>query len=96
VGLGGFASRWPVTLSGGEQQRVAIARALLVGSRVILADEPTGALDADNSVRVAELLVEIAERDGVCVVVATHDPEVAGRLPRRLRLIRAQVQEQTA
>jgi putative ABC transport system ATP-binding protein len=96
VGLGGFASRWPVTLSGGEQQRVAIARALLVGSRVILADEPTGALDADNSVRVAELLVEIAERDGVCVVVATHDPEVAGRLPRRLRLTRAQVQEQTA
>jgi putative ABC transport system ATP-binding protein len=96
VGLGGYGPRWPATLSGGEQQRVAIARALLLGSRVILADEPTGALDADNSQRVAELLAEIAERDGVCVVVATHDPEVAGRLPRRLRLDRARVSEQPA
>ena len=96
VGLGGYADRWPKTLSGGEQQRVAIARALLLGSRIILADEPTGALDAGNSVRVAELLVEIAARDDVCVVVATHDADVAARLPRRLRLIGGKVQELVA
>jgi putative ABC transport system ATP-binding protein len=96
VGLGGYAGRWPVTLSGGEQQRVAIARALLVGSRVILADEPTGALDADNSIRVAELLAEIARRDGVCVLVATHDADVAALLPRRLRLVGGAVQEPVA
>lgn len=86
VGLDGFGERWPTRLSGGEQQRVAIARALLLGSKVILADEPTGALDADNSLRVAALLNEIAERDGVYVVVATHDPDVAASMPRRLRL----------
>jgi putative ABC transport system ATP-binding protein len=96
VGLDGYAGRWPMTLSGGEQQRVAIARALLLGSRVILADEPTGALDADNSLRVAELLVRIAERDGVCVIVATHDVEVAARLPRQLRLAGGRLQEPVA
>ena len=96
VGLDDYAGRWPMTLSGGEQQRVAIARALLLGSRVILADEPTGALDADNSLRVAELLVRIAERDGVCVIVATHDVEVAARLPRQLRLAGGRLQEPVA
>jgi ABC-type lipoprotein export system ATPase subunit len=96
VGLDGYAGRWPMTLSGGEQQRVAIARALLLGSRVILADEPTGALDADNSLRVAELLVRIAERDGVSVIVATHDADVASRLPRRLRLAGGRLQESAA
>jgi len=96
VGLAGYAGRWPMTLSGGEQQRVAIARAVLLGSRVILADEPTGALDADNSIRVAELLVRIAARDDVCVVVATHDADVAAVLPRRLRLVGGKVQELVA
>jgi ABC-type lipoprotein export system ATPase subunit len=96
VDLAGYEARWPGTLSGGEQQRVAIARALLLGSRVILADEPTGALDVDNSLRVAELLAGIAERDGVCVVVATHDSEVASRMPRQVRLIRGRLQETAA
>jgi ABC-type lipoprotein export system ATPase subunit len=96
VGLDGFSARWPLTLSGGEQQRVAIARALLLGSRVILADEPTGSLDVDNSLRVAELLAEVAQREGIYVVVATHDPDVAALLPRNVRLARGRIEEQPA
>lgn len=81
VGLAGYGDRQPATLSGGEQQRVAIARSLLSGGTVLLADEPTGALDSDNTVRVADLLIELGVREGVTVVVATHDPEVARRMP---------------
>jgi ABC-type lipoprotein export system ATPase subunit len=86
VGLAGFESRRPRTLSGGEQQRVAIARALVLRCRVILADEPTGALDSENSRTVARLLVELAEQSDVITVVATHDPEVATLMAHRVRL----------
>ena len=79
-------SRMPSTLSGGQQQRVAIARALLTGASVVLADEPTGALDRENSSRVADVLVSLAERDGLTVVVATHDSNVADRMQQRLRI----------
>lgn len=85
VGLDGCGPRSPRTLSGGQQQRVAIARSLVVGSRVLLADEPTGALDVDSSRAVARVLRDAADR-GVLVVVATHDPEVADVMPRRLSL----------
>ena len=73
VGLKGLGRRLPAQLSGGQKQRVGIARALVGGRMVLLADEPTGALDSENSVSVFELLREFA-RDGVAVVVATHDP----------------------
>ena len=86
VGLAGTADREPATLSGGEQQRVAIARALVSGARVLLADEPTGALDADATTRVADLLAGLGERSGVTVVVATHDAAVAGRMAMTLAL----------
>ena len=85
VGLDASGDRWPATLSGGEQQRVAIARALALDAETILADEPTGSLDEENSRNVAALLNECAGR-GVVVVVATHDPVVAGLMSRRLRL----------
>ena len=86
VHLHGYADREAGELSGGEQQRVAIARALVLRPRVILADEPTGALDEGNTMVVADLLADIArERDAV-VVVATHDPAVAGRCDRMLRI----------
>ena len=86
VHLHGYAGREAGELSGGEQQRVAIARALVLRPRVILADEPTGALDEGNTMVVADLLADIArERDAV-VVVATHDPAVAGRCDRMLRI----------
>ncbi len=76
--------RRPASMSGGEQQRAAIARTLVAGTKVILADEPTGALDADNTHLVAEILVGLGQRDGRTVIVATHDPAVADRMDRRL------------
>lgn len=87
VGLEGITpDRMPETLSGGEQQRVAIARTLLAGCTVLLADEPTGALDAENTEHVAELLVQMAHEYGVAVVVATHDPGVSSKAKRQLRM----------
>lgn len=77
----------PETLSGGEIQRVAIARALAHEPRLVLADEPTGALDEENSLRVVELLVGAAKDLGAAVIVATHDPLVASSTDRVLRLL---------
>jgi ABC-type lipoprotein export system ATPase subunit len=71
------SSRKPGSLSGGEQQRLAIARLLVCRVAVVLADEPTGALDLENTERVARILVELGGLPGVTVVVATHDPVVA-------------------
>jgi ABC-type lipoprotein export system ATPase subunit len=78
VGLSDKAESLPVHLSGGEQQRVAIARAVATHPRYILADEPTGSLDATNSVHIAQLLLQIARESQVGVLVATHDPLVSG------------------
>ncbi len=65
--------RFPGMLSGGEQQRVAIARSLSMDTNLLLADEPTGNLDEENSQNIVDILVSIAHRDGYCVVIATHD-----------------------
>ena len=70
-------NRLPNMLSGGEQQRVAIARALVSGSRIILADEPTGNLDSENGRNIVEILKRLAYEEGCCVVIVTHDPAVA-------------------
>lgn len=70
-------SRMPNMLSGGEQQRVAIARALASGTELILADEPTGNLDSENSRNIVDILLSLAHDEGRCVIVVTHDPEVA-------------------
>ena len=69
--------RFPANLSGGEQQRVAIARTLSTGAPVLLADEPTGNLDGENTKIVMEILRRLAHEEGRCVIVVTHDPEVA-------------------
>ena len=69
--------RYPANLSGGQQQRVAIARALASGAKVILADEPTGNLDVENTQRVMEILGSLADEQGYCVIVVTHDSDVA-------------------
>jgi putative ABC transport system ATP-binding protein len=81
VGLPGVGHRKPGQLSGGQQQRVAIARALAAAPRVLLADEPTGALDTDSGNEVLGVLRELADR-GETVVLVTHDPHVAARADR--------------
>jgi len=69
--------RFPSNLSGGEQQRVAIARSLASGAKILLADEPTGNLDVANTENIMALLTKLAHEDGYCVIVVTHDLEVA-------------------
>ena len=69
--------RYPSNLSGGEQQRVAIARSLSTGARVILADEPTGNLDVENGEAVIGILRHLAHDEGYCVIVVTHDLDIA-------------------
>ena len=69
--------RYPSQLSGGEQQRVAIARALSSGARILLADEPTGNLDGENSRNIVDILTRLAHEGGYCVVIVTHDPAIA-------------------
>lgn len=86
LGLGEHGGSHPDVLSGGETQRAGIARALAHEPRLILADEPTGALDEANSIHIAGLLVGAAKDLGATVVVATHDPLVASRADRVFRL----------
>ncbi len=86
VGLSHRLDSVPERLSGGEQQRVAIARALVRGPRMILADEPTGALDIETGATVMALLEEVASENGAALITITHDPNVAALARRRLRL----------
>lgn len=86
VGLSHRLDSLPERLSGGEQQRVAIARALIRSPRMILADEPTGALDVETGTTVMELLEEVSTENGAALITITHDPNVAGLARRRLRL----------
>jgi len=86
VGLAGRAETFPNMLSGGEQQRVAIARALVRGPRLILADEPTGALDVDTGQAVMALLDTVATESGAALVTITHDVNVAALARASYRL----------
>ena len=72
-------NRYPTKLSGGEQQRVAIARTLATGAKTILADEPTGNLDGENSKRIIEILQALAHKQGFCVIIVTHDLDIASQ-----------------
>jgi putative ABC transport system ATP-binding protein len=86
VGLAGFESRQPRTLSGGQLQRVAIARALVHRPPLVLADEPTGNLDPDTAARVIELLAAQVRAEGAACVLVTHSTAAAARADRVLRL----------
>ena len=86
VGLSSRASHYPAQLSGGEQQRVALARAAAPRPALILADEPTGNLDAANGDAVMDLLFGLRDRHGATLVMVTHAPELAARCDRVVRL----------
>ena len=86
VGLSDREGHRPAKLSGGEQQRVAIARALANSPKVLIADEPTGNLDQETAERVFELLMRLTRETGVSSLVATHNPDLAARMDRKLAL----------
>ena len=86
LGLKDWATHYPNELSGGQRQRVAIARALITKPKIILADEPTGALDSKTSVEVMELLKRLNQDDHMTQIIVTHDPTVAQQTNRIIRI----------
>ena len=86
VGLGAHADKKPAQLSGGERQRVAVVRALIRGPGLILADEPTGALDAASAAMLMDMLLDLNTEEGTALVLVTHDAALAARMSRRYRL----------
>ncbi len=87
MGLSGRMTHRPAALSGGEQQRVAIARALANGPKVLLADEPTGNLDPGTSDRVFSALMDLVRETGLAALIATHNPDLAGKMDRTVTLV---------
>ena len=86
VGLGDRTGHYPAQLSGGEQQRVALARAFCTGPKLLFADEPTGNLDQRTGADIIELMTSLNREAGTTLVLVTHDPDLAGRARRILRL----------
>ena len=94
VSLGGYETRFPEELSGGEQQRVAIARALVHEPDIVLADEPTGNLDLETATDVIRLLDRLCRETGKTLIMATHSREVIGRADRVLTIRSARLHEE--
>ena len=94
LGLAEHANKRPNQLSGGQRQRVAIARALANRPEIIVADEPTGALDTASTEQVFSILRDIADQ-GQTVVVVTHDPALAARADRRIHIVDGKIAETT-
>jgi putative ABC transport system ATP-binding protein len=95
VGLSARARHRPTQLSGGEQQRVALARAFAVSPRILLADEPTGNLDAHTGAQIIELMFAMNREQDASLVIVTHDPALASRCGRQLRLEGGRLASQT-
>ncbi len=84
LGILSHAEHYPCQLSGGQQQRASIARAIITKPNILIADEPTGALDHDNSMQIMQILKEINRSHGTTVILVTHDREIAGMCNKRL------------
>ena len=93
VGLAERLDHYPAQLSGGEQQRVALARALAPNPSILVADEPTGNLDEDTGQQIVELLFHGHEERGTTLVLVTHDPALAARCGRVLRMHSGRAEE---
>lgn len=91
VGIGDKLDSYPSQLSGGQQRRVAIARALINSPDIILADEPTGDLDEDTEAEIMDLFEEINKKQGVTIILITHNLELAGKAQTKLRMSRGQL-----
>jgi putative ABC transport system ATP-binding protein len=95
VGLGSRVDHYPVQLSGGEQQRVALARAFINRPKILFCDEPTGNLDGDTSHAMVDLIFGLNREKGTTLVLVTHDPELARKCQRMIRLRSGGVVEDT-
>jgi putative ABC transport system ATP-binding protein len=92
VGLGGREDHYPSQLSGGQQQRVAIARAIVTNPDVILADEPTGNLDTARSHEIMDLLTDLNRRDGITILMVTHEPDMAEYADRMVHFLDGRIE----
>ncbi|MFT7542960.1 MAG: putative ABC transport system ATP-binding protein [Gammaproteobacteria bacterium] len=95
VGLAERAHHYPSQLSGGEQQRVAVARAFASQPAMLFADEPTGNLDSETGGRILELLLDMRARHGTTLILVTHDPAIAARADRQVRLFGGRLESDT-
>jgi putative ABC transport system ATP-binding protein len=95
VGLGERLGHYPKYLSGGEQQRVALARAFVMQPKLLLADEPTGNLDADTGAGIIDLMFALNAAAGTTLVLVTHDDAIARRCQRQIRLVGGRIQSPT-
>ena len=96
VGLAGREDHQPSQLSGGQQQRVAIARSLVNNPKIILADEPTGALDSRTSIEILAIFQRLNREEGITMIVVTHDPDVAVYANRNLHFKDGKLQKDEA
>ena len=91
VGLADQANKLPSMVSGGQQQRAAIARALATDPQLLVADEPTGNLDAETAGQVFELFLKLVEEQGKTMLMVTHDKQLAGRIPRQIEIVNGRI-----
>ncbi len=96
VGLGHRLSHYPAQLSGGEQQRVAVARALVVEPEILIADEPTGNLDDSTGAQIVDMMFAAQKARGTTLVLVTHDPNLAAKCGRMIRVRSGEIEEAVA
>lgn len=94
VGLGDRLNHRPHELSGGQKQRVAIARAMITKPKILLADEPTGALDSETGLQVMQLFREINKKNGTTVIIVTHDPRIGESVERCIKIFDGLIESQ--